>query len=110
MIVRALAFSTPRVLDEPGNLCSWPLGERSRSADCRRVGVPLQPNRKLGGPAQVRTVAALDLVRCDAETLPDECTHPLSREQPVVAAQKEVGRDVWPRIERPWFPVRALRR
>src|SRR5262249_51848288 len=100
-----------------------PIGIRSRSARSantgrrgrQELGMPCLPFGLVGlqsigqflGAAEGDAVAAIDLIRGDAEALFDDPSHELRGEEAVVAAEQESGRHRGPCLERPWLQERC---
>src|SRR3954468_23528549 len=71
--------------------------------------VGLEPVDQGVGVAQCEQVAAGHLVRGDAQALLGDAAGEVQREQAVVAAHQDPGRNLRPRVERPWLAEDVLR-
>src|SRR4051812_11557870 len=71
---------------------------RLRDAMLGRVGN--EAGGQFLGPAEGRRMPAVDLIRRDAKAFARDATYELGREQAVVAAEEDPGRNVGPRLER----------
>src|SRR5687767_6903905 len=63
--------------------------------------VRLEPLDEFLRAAERRQVAAIDLVRCDAQTIADDAPHELGGKEAIVPAQEELCWYVRPRVQRP---------
>src|SRR5947208_12188143 len=85
-----------------GRLVPPPLSDASANGRGAQLGsVRLQTVDQLLRAAERRQVAAVHLVRCDAQSFLHDAAHELDGEEAVVATQQESGRYVRPGTKRP---------
>jgi hypothetical protein len=103
VLVRSSTLSTG--VEEPGTGLTRPKPERSLMLN----PVSFQPVRELYGVAECHEVPASHLVGCQAQTVTNDSTLELHREEAVIPALEEHCGDIWPGLQGPRLRERGLR-